>query len=150
MPFDLSPNPPRTVDGYLELIARVTFAVGMSWQSVEPRWPKIRSAFDRFSVRKVASYTEKDLARVLAAPGMIRNERKAAAIAASARRLARLRDEHGSVRRWLEGLDGFDEQQRALRTFDYVGPWGAYYVLSVAGFDVPPYETWRRENLKAG
>ena len=47
------------------------------------------------------------------------------------------------VKRWLDAMAGFPERSAALERFPYVGRWGAYYVLSVAAYEVPEYETWQ-------
>ncbi|MFQ5966754.1 MAG: DNA-3-methyladenine glycosylase I [Acidimicrobiia bacterium] len=143
MTFDLSPKPPRTADAFLELLARTIFSSGLTWQAVEPRWANIRGAFDGFSVRKIAAYGSDDTERIMRTPGMIRNPSKILAVVESAIALAAIRNEHGSVKRWLDGLSGYEERTTALRRFPYVGRWGAYYVLSVAGYEVPPYEEWK-------
>lgn len=141
MPADLTPNPPRTVDGYLRLMARAIFSAGLSWAMVDARWPALQAAFDGFSAKRVAAYGKSDLDRILRAPGVVHNRGKAAAVVAAAGLLSEQRDRHGSVTAWLESLGTFEERARRLRRVPYLGPFGAFYVLSVAGFEVP--EDWR-------
>ncbi len=141
MPFDLTVRPPRTGDGFLDLVARVIFASGLRWQTVETRWGAIREAFERFSVGKVARYGTGHVGRLMAAEGMIANRAKIEAVITAASRLEEAGATKGSVRRWLNGLDGFDERRKALCDLPYVGRWGAYYVLAVAGYPVP--EDWK-------
>jgi 3-methyladenine DNA glycosylase Tag len=74
---------------------------------------------------------------------VIGNTAKIEAVRAAAGLLMDKKHEYGSVGRWLGSLVGFEQQQRALRELRFIGPFGAYYVLSVAGFDVPEYEKWQ-------
>lgn len=143
MPADLTARNIRTVDQYLELVAGTIFASGLSWEVVERRWPEIRSAFAGFAAVKVAALSDRDLHLLSGVPGVIANTAKIEAVRAAARFLVDKRNGHGSVGRWLGSLVGFEHQQRALRQLRFIGPFGAYYVLSVAGFDVPEYETWQ-------
>lgn len=143
MSADLTPAPPRTIDGYLQLAARAIFAAGLAWSTVEARWPDIREAFDGMSARSVAAYREADIERLLAAPGVVRNRAKIEAVVAAARLLSEARDRHGSVNAWLRARDGYSERARALRAIPFIGSFGAFYVLAVAGFDVP--HDWRAE-----
>jgi 3-methyladenine DNA glycosylase Tag len=143
VPADLTPTTIRTIDEYLEVIARAIFSVGLSWSAVETTWPATRAAFDRFAATRVAAYDDRRLSEIVETPGVIGNPRKAAAVVEAARRLLELREEHGSVRRWLVGLGTFEEQARALRSLPFIGPFGAYYVLSVSGYEVPT--TWNGE-----
>ena len=143
MPADLTARNIRTTDQFLELFARAVFASGLSWSVVEKRWPLTREAFDRFSCGKVAALANTDLARLGTTPGVIANDRKIVAVREAARFLMNKRSECGSIRRWLDSLAGFDEQQRALRSVPFIGPFGAYYVLAVSGYDVPVYKSWQ-------
>ena len=145
MPADLTARNIRTIDQFLELMAKAIFASGFSWMVVDKRWPEIRQAFQKFSAPTVVAFTDDDLRSLGAEPGVIANEQKIEAVRQAAGLLIHRKAEFGSIGRWLDSMEGFDEQQRALRTARFVGPFGAYFVLSVAAFDVPDYETWRLE-----
>jgi 3-methyladenine DNA glycosylase Tag len=153
MPADLTARNIRTIDQFLELMAKAIFASGFSWMVVDKRWPEIRQAFQKFSAPTVVAFTDDHLRSLGAEPGVIANEQKIEAVRAAAGLLIDRKAEFGSIGRWLESMEGFDEQQRALRAARFVGPFGAYFVLSVAGFEVPDYETWRLEyapGMRAG
>ena len=140
MPADLTPEPPRTADDMLELIAKPVFGAGLNWAVVEHAWPATREAFERFSVRKVAAYQEADVRRILATPGVIQNERKIQSVVACARQLAEKGRRHGSVRKWIHTHPDHTARLAALDDLPGVGPWGAYYVVAKSGFPVP---AWR-------
>ncbi len=133
MPFDLTPRPVRTTDAFLELCAQLVFSAGRSWQAVAPTWPSIRRAFQRFATAEVAAYGPVDRAR-LVTEGVPAHDGKIAAVIEIAGRLAVIRDEHGSPRRWLEALAP-DERAAALRRLPYVGTFGAAALLAVLGLD---------------
>ncbi len=144
MPADLTARNIRTVDQFLDLIAKAIFASGLSWTVVERTWPATREAFRRFSAAEVALLSDDDLADLRSVDGVIGNPRKLAAVRQAAQTLLDRRGEHRSIGAWLTSLGDFDLQQRALRQISFIGPFGAYYVLSVAGYDVPDYPDWRR------
>jgi 3-methyladenine DNA glycosylase Tag len=153
MPADLTARNIRTVDQYLELMARAIFASGLSWAVVDKRWSKIRRAFGGFSAVATAGLTDADLIEVLDTPGVIGNQGKVEAVREAAQVLLARRSEFGSVGRWLDALEDFAAQAKALRKARFIGPFGAYYVLSVAGFEVPDYQTWLDEyarGMRAG
>lgn len=49
---------------------------GLSWITILKRRENYRRAFDNFELRKVANYTQKDVERLLADKGIIRNKLK--------------------------------------------------------------------------
>ena len=48
---------------------------GLTWQTILNKRENYRKAFDGFDPVKVAAYTEDDIARLLADPGIVRNRR---------------------------------------------------------------------------
>ncbi len=69
---------------------------GLSWQTVLNKRENYRKAFDNFDPRKVAKYTEKDVARLLADAGIVRNRLKVAATIQNAREYLAVQKEFGS------------------------------------------------------
>lgn len=139
MPADLTPKPPRTGDGLLELIARPIFGAGLAWEVVESTWPATGEAFDRFSVRRVSGYGDEDVHRILADQGVIHNERKVRAVVSAARFVGARGRTHGSARKWLDSYPDHEARLRALIEIPGVGPWGAYYVAAKCGYSVPAW-----------
>src|SRR5690606_27160424 len=60
-----------------------------------------REAYSNFSIEKIAVYTEKDIERLLADPGIIRNKLKVNAAVENARAILALQEEFGSFEKWL-------------------------------------------------
>ena len=69
---------------------------GLSWDTIIQKRAAFRVAFERFDFEKIARYGERDIARILAVPGMIRSRRKIDAIIHDAQRFIALRRECGT------------------------------------------------------
>ena len=59
-----------------ELLILEGAQAGLSWITVLRKRDAYRKAFDDFDIDRVASYGEEDVARLLAAPGIVRNRLK--------------------------------------------------------------------------
>ena len=76
---------------------------GLSWLTILKKREAFRAAYDRFDVDRVAGYGRRERARLLRDAGIIRNRLKVDAAIENARRIASLRDGHGSFAAWLDG-----------------------------------------------
>ena len=88
-----------------ELFGRLVLEInqaGLSWLTILKKKEGFRSAYDGFSVERVAAYGDEDRARLLADAGIIRNRLKVDAAIENARRILELREEHGSFAAWLD------------------------------------------------
>jgi DNA-3-methyladenine glycosylase I len=74
---------------------------GLSWQTVLLKRENYRLAFDGFDAAKVARYGERDVARLLANPGIIRNRLKVRSAIVNAQRLLAVQAEFGSFDRYI-------------------------------------------------
>ncbi len=77
------------------------FQAGVSWSIVLNKRKNFRKAFDNFNAKKIARYTAKDVKRLLADPGIIRNRLKIAATINNARRFLEVQKEFGSFDRYI-------------------------------------------------
>jgi DNA-3-methyladenine glycosylase I len=84
--------PVRTDDGLFERLTLEAFQSGLSWLTILRKREAFRVAFDNFSIGKVVTYGEADVARLLADPGIVRNRAKIEAAIANARAAADLPD----------------------------------------------------------
>lgn len=75
---------------------------GLSWITILKKADNFRKAYHGFNIDKVAKYSEKDRARLLADPGIIRNRLKVNAAIVNAQRIRELRKEYGSFKAWLD------------------------------------------------
>ena len=88
-----------------ELFGRLILEInqaGLSWETILKKEHTFRHAYDNFSIRKIAAYTEKDRERLLADPGIIRNKLKVNAAIENAKTILGLQAEFGSFEKWLE------------------------------------------------
>lgn len=134
---------PRSDRRYCEVLAQAVFQAGFSWQVVRAKWPDFCRAFRNFEIEKVATFTPRDVERILSDPGVVRNRQKVAATIENARVLRGLARRHGSVRRYvatLRPLSYADKVQVLSRTFRFLGPTGVYFFLWCVGEDVPEWE----------
>jgi DNA-3-methyladenine glycosylase I len=111
----IAPNHPihhsyhATEYGFLQTNERVLFErlaleimqAGLSWEIVLKKRRSLNRAFHRFSVNKVAAYTARDVKRLLADEGIIRNRLKINAIIENAKRIQAMRKTHKGFSAWL-------------------------------------------------
>lgn len=74
---------------------------GLSWLLMLQKREAFRAAFKDFDVAKVARFTDKDVKRLLADAGIIRNRLKIAAAIENAKRIQAIQKEHGSFAKWI-------------------------------------------------
>ena len=75
---------------------------GLSWITILKKADNFRKAYRGFDIDKVARFTQKDRARLLADAGIIRNRLKVNAAIENAKRIRSLRKEYGSFKGWLD------------------------------------------------
>ena len=75
---------------------------GLSWGLMLRKRDGFRTAYHGFDVARVAGYGERDVARLLADPGIIRNRLKIRAAVHNAGVILALRDSHGGFAAWLD------------------------------------------------
>jgi DNA-3-methyladenine glycosylase I len=88
-----------------ELFERLILEInqaGLSWILILKRAENFRKAYNKFKIEKIAKYTEKDRARLLADAGIIRNRLKVNAAIVNAQKILELKKEYGSFKGWLD------------------------------------------------
>ena len=86
----------RPLRGSAALFERVTleaFQSGLSWLIILRKRDNFRTAFDGFDVERVARYTERDVERLMADQGIVRNRSKIDATISNAQVVAGLADD---------------------------------------------------------
>ena len=128
---------------------------GLSWQLMLKKRKIFHQCFDRFDFTKIANYTQKDIRRVLSAPGMIRSERKVKAVIQNAKAFLKVRKEFGTFSTFLwnysggktilykghaagrvpvsNGLSARLSQDLKKRGFTFLGPVTVYSHLQACG-----------------
>ena len=131
---------PASDDSYFENMARVIFLAGFSWKLIDERWPEFKTAFNDFSLRKVASFGPEDLERLLNNPKIIRNKAKIEATVENARRIEEIQREYGSFRKYIDSLDKGENYAEAIKDiskrFRRMGPSSSRIFLFSVGEDI--------------
>jgi DNA-3-methyladenine glycosylase I len=128
----------RPVRGDARLFERITLEgaqAGLSWATILNKRPAYRKAFADFKPERVARFTARDERRLLADAGIVRNRAKIRSAVANARAYLELRDEVGSVARWLQDFEDPASLSKALRArgFTFVGPTIAESIMHAIG-----------------
>ncbi|MEK7585581.1 MAG: DNA-3-methyladenine glycosylase I [Patescibacteria group bacterium] len=84
-----------------EFLVLESAQAGLSWLTVLRKRENYRLAFHQFNPEKVAKMTERDVARLLGNPGIIRNKQKIRAAINNAKRFLEVKKEFGSFSKYL-------------------------------------------------
>jgi DNA-3-methyladenine glycosylase I len=80
---------------------------GLSWITILRKRENYRRAFANWNVERIARFGEKDIARLMADAGIVRNRLKILAAVANAKAFLKVRDEFGSFDRYIwQFVDG--------------------------------------------
>ncbi|NJP98134.1 DNA-3-methyladenine glycosylase I [Nonomuraea sp. FMUSA5-5] len=143
-------RPVKGDDAVFERVSLEAFQSGLSWLTILRKRENFRAAFDRFSIPKVAAYTEADVERLLADAGIIRNRAKIEAVIGNARAaldlpggLSELVWRHAEpgapVPRTMADVPAVTPGSKALAKelkrhgFRFVGPTTAYALMQAIG-----------------
>ena len=86
---------------------------GLSWRTILNKRERYRTAFARFDPRRVARFGSRDVARLLADAGIVRNRMKIAAAVKNARAFVAVQKEYGSFDAYCwQFVDGRPRQNR--------------------------------------
>ncbi|MEE1649674.1 DNA-3-methyladenine glycosylase I [Brachybacterium sp. J144] len=89
--------PVRDEQGLFERISLEAFQAGLSWSTILRKRPAFRTAFAGFDPEAVARFDERDVERLLADAGIVRNRAKILATITNANATLRLREKGGLV-----------------------------------------------------
>jgi DNA-3-methyladenine glycosylase I len=89
---------------------------GLSWITILRKRENYRRAFDGFDANKVARYGERQVARLLADAGIVRNRLKIAAAITNARAFLQVQEAFGSFDRYIWQFVGGKPLQNARRS----------------------------------
>ena len=95
---------------------------GLSWITILKRREGYRRAFHGFDAEKIARYGEKDVARLLTDPGIIRNRAKVEATIKNAQIYLEVVEETGSFDAYLWGLVGGKPRINHWKTLKEIPP----------------------------
>lgn len=75
---------------------------GLSWTTILKKKANFEKAYDGFDIKTVANYEDKNVSRLLADAGIIRNKLKINAAIKNAQKILELQKEHGSFANWIK------------------------------------------------
>lgn len=87
--------------GQFEFLMMEVMQCGLSWTIIINKRDIFRRCFDNFDYDKIASYSKKDIARIMNTEGMIKSPRKIEAIIHNAQCFQKIRKEFGSFSAYL-------------------------------------------------
>ncbi|WP_462157658.1 DNA-3-methyladenine glycosylase I [Pseudoalteromonas sp. GB56] len=83
-------------DTLFEFLTLESAQAGLSWYTILKKRDNYRKAFSNFDARKVAAFDDKDIERLLADEGIVRNKLKILATINNAQRFLEIKHEFGS------------------------------------------------------
>jgi DNA-3-methyladenine glycosylase I len=139
--------------GLYERLCLEAFQSGLSWLTILRKREAFRAAFAGFEIAAVAAFGDRDVERLLADEGIVRNRAKIAAAIENARASLRVADEGESLSSLIwsfapkrrraprsgSDLAGTTHESQALakelrrRGFRFVGPTTAYALMQACG-----------------
>ena len=93
---------------HFEMLTLDGFQAGLSWRTILHKRQAFREAFQDFDPAKVAAYTDKDVARLLANAGIVRNRLKIVAAISNAENFIQIQREHGSFDKYIWRFTGYE------------------------------------------
>jgi DNA-3-methyladenine glycosylase I len=112
-------RPIRDDRGLYERLCLEAFQSGLSWLTILRKREAFRLAFAGFEIERVAGFGQRDVKRLLADAGIVRNRAKIDAAIANARAASELRAGGGSLSKLIWSFRP-DDDRPAPRTFDEV------------------------------
>ena len=98
--------PCRDDQKLFEYVVLDTFQAGLSWQVVLRKREGFRRAFDNFNAAKIAKYSDKKLAKLIADPAIIRNKLKIKGTVKNAQAFLKIQREFGTFSKYLWNFVG--------------------------------------------
>ncbi|SEH69324.1 DNA-3-methyladenine glycosylase I [Mycolicibacterium rutilum] len=146
-------QPLRGAQALFERVSLEAFQSGLSWLIILRKRDNFRRAFHGFDIDRVARYTERDVTRLMADTGIVRNRAKVEATIANARAAVALADDGVDLGELLwsfappprprpadfDSIPAITPESTAMakelkrRGFRFVGPTTAYALMQATG-----------------
>ena len=91
---------------HFEFMVLDAFQAGLSWAIVLKKREGFRNAFDNFDIKKIATYDENKIGKMLQDASIIRNQQKIRASINNAQRFLEVQDEYGSFDKYIWQFTG--------------------------------------------
>jgi DNA-3-methyladenine glycosylase I len=144
-------RPQHSETGLFEHLVLEAFQSGLSWSTILRKRQNFRAAFAKFNIKRVAAFGPKDVDRLLADPGIIRNRAKIEAAITNAQAALELPDGLATLL-WSFAPTGRRKRPRSIadvppttpestamakdlkkRGFTFVGPTTSYALMQATG-----------------
>ncbi|MFK5925548.1 MAG: DNA-3-methyladenine glycosylase I [Desulfuromusa sp.] len=89
---------------------------GLSWLTILKKRQNYRKAFHNFDIEKIACYSERDIKRLLADPGIVRNRLKIASVIKNAQAVLKIQEQYGTLDSFLWRYVDSEPRQNAWNT----------------------------------
>lgn len=88
--------------GLFERLVLEINQAGLSWDIILKKQSNFKKAYKYFNIKKVASFNEEDIERLMNDPGIIRNRLKINAAIFNAKIILNIQKDYGSFQKWIE------------------------------------------------
>ena len=96
------------------------FQAGLSWLTILNKREGFRAAFANFDAEQIAQFDERDVARLVADAGIVRHRGKVVSTINNAKRVIELRQEFGSLARYVWAYEPKPTERPKRLTYDAV------------------------------
>lgn len=131
---------PSNDDAYFENMTRVIFTAGLNWNVIDKKWLDFKKVFRNFRVGEVAEFNEKDVERLMANAGIVRNRAKIVATIENAKEFLKIKKECGSFQKYLDDLDKSENYAKVVKElgnkFRRLGPSSTKIFLYTVGEEI--------------
>lgn len=107
-----------------EKICLEGFQAGLSWITILRKRENFRKAFDKFDIKKIVKYTDKDIERLVKDAGVIRHKGKIVSTINNAGRALELKKEYGSLAAYFWSWEPTPDQRPKTYDFKTLKPLG--------------------------
>ena len=125
------------------MLSWFVFGAGLNWRVMRSKWPHFLRAFRKFNVDQGgARSARRDIDRLLADAGIIRNGKKIIGTIENAREMPAIAKEHGGMTAWLRGYRGDVDSliKDVKKRFHHIGDTTSAHVPDCVG--AIEYQTW--------
>jgi len=151
MPPSWKISAPKSDDEYFERMTKAIFQAGLNWKMIDNKWPNFEKAFAKFSIPKVAKFSDSKVSDLLKNEGIVRNERKIRSAIFNAQQLLLIEKEFGSFKDYIRSFDKDHEKlsEDIQSRFQHLGASSTRTFLWMAGVKLKPTaeeKMWMKKN----
>jgi len=103
-----------------EMLSLEGAQAGLSWLTILKKRENYRKAFNCFNIEPIAHYSEKDINRLLADVGIVRNRLKIESVIKNAQAILSIQDQYGTLDNFLWRYVDGEPKQNSWHTLDDV------------------------------